>query len=258
MKGFLALSLLLCMLASSAVTAEDDFRMGALKNQAPPSLPGKVTGLLWQDEKNGPLRFSLDLYVVPNVYWEDPTQNRDGDFQVDAKGGKIPLRHGFRSMRAADLGQDRPRYALVELEVNQGRGMQGLNGMLVSRVRRLDKGLSQSVAALDRDVDRIAAGYRERIQSFFKQKCSGRDLHLVQPTWLSDAQAIQVRQARSVTGRHLDGGSRTGRHLQIWEVPYLTVCYHIRPDGGRISRKVVAPRDPISTAREYNPAGSPW
>jgi hypothetical protein len=235
-----------------------DFQLGSLTHTAPASLPGHTRGILCQTDPGGPLRFSRDGFVMPNVYVLSSKDQAPHDFQYDARGDKIHLASGFRAMMPSDLSPSAPAYALADVLVNQGKGAQGLNGMLVSRCRPLKLDLSARIAALGHDVDRLARSYRSRIQPFFHQKEKGREERLTEATWLPSAHAVQVRFARSVSGRKAATDIKHGHRWLMWSVPYLTVCYRIRLDGHLISRVVVPPGDPRATARKYNPGGSPW
>ena len=254
-----ALGLGLGFMVTLAACAEPDYHLDSLQSAPPAALPGAAQGVLWQDEPGGPLRFSIDFHLVSNVYREDPKLKGPRQFQVDNQGHKVTLKAGFRNLQPADLGKDAPRYAFVELEINDGKGMRGLNGMLVSRWHRLDKGLVARISTLDKDVDKLAAGLQAKIQPFFAQKLKGRDVHHMEITWLSGEKALLVRQARSVSGRIAPGNSHERRlRGQLWEVPYLTVVYRLKPDGTLLSRQIVEPGDPVASAKRYNPGGSPW
>ena len=265
-----------------------DYRYGSLAQKPPSSLPGRARGVLLQTEHGGPLRFSRDGFVVPNVYVIAPSDKTPHDFQVNGRGDKLHLSTGFRSMVPTDVDPSSPAYSLVDIEVNQGKGVQGLNGILVGRCHPLALKLTRRVAQLERDVDRVARGYQAQIRPYFDHakkapdpghpKAGGgsegplegrrgeneagkfHEIRAVEATWLSDANAVQLRFARSLAGRGsiAPTGHRHGPRWQMWEVPYLTVCYRLAPDGHVITRVVVPPGDPVATARKYNPGGSPW
>lgn len=257
--GVLRRTVGLLLALSLRAWAEPDYRLDSFQNTPPSSVPGQARGVLWQDEPGGPLRFSVDSHLVSNVYRLDPKVKGAKLFQVDSQGHKIALTSGFRSLLAQDLGKDAPRYALVDLEVNDGKGMRGLNGMLASRWQRLQPELVARVASLDKDVDKIAATLQSRIHPYFEQKLKGRETRRTEMTWLTQEKLLLVREARSVSGLIAPGNAHERRlRGQRWEVPYLTVVYRLKPDGSVISRKIVEPGEPVATARRYNPGGSPW
>lgn len=238
--------------------ASQNFELGAPSLKLPVSLPGRVRGVLYQDGPGGALSFSRDGLVVSNLYWPDPKLKGPGQFQVDGRT-KIHLSGGFRRMLASDASAHPARFLVADLEINQGRGMHGLNGMLVDRCHPIKLDLTARVNALEHQVDGLAHKFEPRIRPFFHQARAGRDLRLTQVTWISAAAQIQVRFARLVSGRDKPSDvGRDRRHFNTWQVPYLTVCYRLRPDGRVISRAVVPPGDPLTTARNYNPGGSPW
>lgn len=257
---------LLWLVAVSPALAEPvgDYETCALDRHTVPVLPGHTVGVFFVDPGNL-VRFTQDGQVMPNVYVLDRSVARKSEFAVGS-GDKIEVPFAVRAMRPDDLGSDRPAEILARIEINRGRGVHGLNGMLVTGWTRLDGhdgrvALPLLVARLTKQVNALATAFQTRIAPFFSQKRKGREARAVQVTWQVKTAQLRVRFSRAVFGHDILRVQRVGaspRMHYYWEVPFLTVCWHCKVDGKVLAREVVPPGDPLATARKYNSGGSPW
>jgi hypothetical protein len=258
MSRFLGCLVVLMLSLSATVSAAPDYDVCALSKTLLPGTAGHATGILFEESPNGPIRFSVDGYVMPNVYILDAHIKGPATFQMGQRG-KLELKSGYRAIRRSDLGPGAPPYALVEAEINGGKGVQGMNGMLITHLSILDPELPAQVAALSHDADKVAASLHSKIAPYFQQKPAGHDRRSIEMTYMAINDSIQVRFARVLSARSFVRVPGQRRPLmRFWSVPYLTVCYHIDRHGKQLDRTIAPPGNPVETAKRYNPGGSPW